>query len=141
MSRIPEEGGRSSRAGAGGKPSGSSPLENVLREARRLLAARSFAEVISRLEVHRPAEWAPLDETGGRLLRLLGQAFLGEQRWRDGCDCLEQLRAAHQQKPILSRNDYAATLSDLSRCYRELSAPQMAQECLDEARRTLQSGD
>ena len=35
--------------------------DQLLREVRRLLAARAYGQAIDRLDVHRPAEWATLD--------------------------------------------------------------------------------
>jgi hypothetical protein len=101
---------------------------------RRLLANRAFDEVIDRLDVHRPAEWAVLDAHGGRVLRTLGQAYLGRGDLAAARDCLEQLRTAHQEQPVLSAGDYAAALSDLVRCYRGLGRVDLAETCRQEAR-------
>src|SRR5262249_61918071 len=51
--------------------------DDLFREARRLLAGKAFDQVIDRLDVYRPPEWAVVDARGARVLRLLGQADLG----------------------------------------------------------------
>lgn len=112
-------------------------VDNLLREARRLLAARAFDEVAERLELHRPAEWAATDESGARLLRLLGQAYLGRGDLHAARDCFEHLRALQQEKPRLPRDEIAAALSDLCKCYRGLQLPDLAAACQEEARRLL----
>lgn len=137
--RLPEEGEDRSPREASAASDRTSPLESLVREARRLLASRSYEEVIRRLEVHRPAEWAVVDETTARLLRLLGQAHLGQKDWMKARDCLEHLRGLQQEKAVLSRNDHAAALSDLCKCYRELNLNDLAEQCQQEARRLLQS--
>ena len=48
--------------------------EAMFREVRRLLASREYDQVIDRLDIHRPAEWAVVDLLGARTLRALGQA-------------------------------------------------------------------
>ena len=45
--------------------------EELVREVRRLLSRRAFADVVDRLDIHRPAEWVTLDVRGARILRLL----------------------------------------------------------------------
>jgi len=113
------------------------PMDNLFREIRRLLALRSFDEVINKLDVHRPAEWAAVDLKGMRILRFLGQAYLGKGDLSAGRDCLEQLRALQREKARLSRDDYSATLSDLVKCYRALKLDALAKECQEEARRLM----
>ena len=114
-------------------------VDTLLREARRLLASRSYAEAAAKLEVHRPAEWAAIDGSGTRLLRLLGQAYLGKGDLAAARDCLEHLHALERQKPNLTRDELAAALSDLCKCYRALNLTDLAAACLAEARR-LQFG-
>jgi eukaryotic-like serine/threonine-protein kinase len=114
------------------------PQDDFFREVRRLLANRAYDQVIDRLDVHRPAEWAPLDTGGGRTLRALGQAYLGRGDLAAARDCLEQLRAAQKETPVLARPDYAAALSDLVKCYRGLGQKELADACQAEARRLLQ---
>jgi serine/threonine protein kinase len=113
------------------------PQEDLFREVRRLLANRAFAEVIDRLDVHRPAEWAVVDPSGGRTLRALGQAYLGQGDLAAARDCLEQLRTAQKEQPVLPPPDYAAALSDLVKCYRGLGQADLAEACQEEARRLL----
>jgi hypothetical protein len=115
-------------------------VDTLLREARRLLASRAFDEVVNRLEVHRPAEWAALDGSGVRLLRLLGQAYLGKGDLRAARDCLEHLRALERERPALPRDELASALSDLYKCYRDLDLPELAADCLEEARRLQRGG-
>lgn len=112
-------------------------VDNLLREARRLLAARSFQEVIARLEVHRPAEWAAVDSAGARVLRLMAQAYVGLEDWRAARECLEHLRALQQERQRLTRDEFAAALSDLCRCYRSLGLDELARACQEEVRRLL----
>lgn len=112
-------------------------IDNLLREARRLLASRAYDEVISKLDVHRPAEWAAVDSSGARLVRLLGQAYLGKQDLRGARDCFEHLRDLQREQPRLSRDEFAAALSDLCKCYRGLNLSDLAAACQEEARRLL----
>jgi hypothetical protein len=111
--------------------------QELFREVRRLLATRAFDEVIDRLDVHRPAEWAVVDADGGRTLHLLGQAYLGRGDLAAARDCLEQLRTAQQEQPVLPPPDYAAALSDLVRCYRGLGQMDLAETRREEAHRLL----
>lgn len=115
-------------------------LDTLLREARRLLANRSYEEAATRLEVHRPAEWAAVDGSGARLLRLLGQAYLGKGDLRSARDCLEHLRALERERPQLARDELAAALSDLCKCYNALNLPDLSAACLEEARRLQRGG-
>jgi serine/threonine protein kinase len=112
-------------------------LDTLFREVRRLLANRAFAQVIDRLDVHRPAEWAVVDLLGARTLRALGQAYLGLGDLPAARDCLEQLRTTQKEQGLLSRPDYAAALSDLLKCYRGLGQTELARACQEEARRLL----
>jgi eukaryotic-like serine/threonine-protein kinase len=109
----------------------------LFREVRRLMACRAFDQVIDRLDVHRPAEWAVVDLTGARTLRALGQAYLGLGDLAAARDCLEQLRTTQREQGLLPRPDYAAALSDLFKCYRGLGQMELAQACQEEARRLL----
>jgi serine/threonine protein kinase len=114
------------------------PADDLFREVRRLLAARDYDGVIDRLDIHRPAEWAVLDPAGARTLRVLGQAYLGRGDLAEARDCLEQLRGAQKERPLLSPTDFAAALTDLFKCYRNLGQPERARDCQEEARRLLQ---
>jgi serine/threonine protein kinase len=125
-------------AASPGLPVAAPPEDDRFREVRRLLANRAYDEVIDRLDVHRPAEWAVLDAAGGRTLRALGQAYLGRGELAAARDCLEQLRAAQREQAVLPAAEYAAALSDLVRCYRGLGLTELAEECQQEARRLLQ---
>lgn len=113
------------------------PADSLFREVRRLLAARSYEQVIDRLDVHRPPEWAVLDVMAARTLRALGQAYLGLPNLPAARDCLEQLRAAQKEQSLLPPADYAAALSDLYKCYRGLGQMELAQACQEEVRRLL----
>jgi serine/threonine protein kinase len=112
-------------------------VDTLFREMRRLLAARAYEQVIDRLDVHRPPEWAVLDAMGARTLRTLGQAYLGVGNLPAARDCLEQLRSAQREQNLLPRTDYAAALSDLVKCYRKLGQTEAARTCQEEARRLL----
>jgi serine/threonine protein kinase len=109
----------------------------LFREVRRLLAGKHYHQVIDRLDVHRPAEWAVLDRIGARTLRTLGQAYLGRGDLTAARECLEQLRDVQRQQSLLAKGDYAAALSDLYRCYRGLSLEALAKACRDEVHRLL----
>jgi hypothetical protein len=109
----------------------------LFREVRQLLAKRAFDQVIDRLDIHRPAEWAVVDLLGTRTLRALGQAYLGLGNLVAARDCLEQLRTAQEEQELLSRPDYAAAMSDLVRCYRGLGLLELAQACQEEVRKLL----
>ena len=111
--------------------------DQLFREARRLLAGKKYDEVIDRLDVHRPAEWAVIDRRGARMLRILGQAYLGRGDLASARECLEQLRDAQRQQALLARPDYAAALSDLYKCYRGLGLAELARACQEEARGLL----
>ncbi len=117
------------------RPWDAAQADTLFHEVRRLLAVRAYDEVIAKLEVHRPAEWAAVELPGMRLLRFLGQAFLGKGDLPACRDCLEQLRALQREQPRLPREEYAAALSDLVKCYRALHLDTLAQECQEEARR------
>lgn len=109
----------------------------LFREVRRMLAARAYEQAIDRLDVHRPAEWAVLDATGARTLRLLGQAYLGLGNLPAARDCLEQLRVSQNEQALLPQGDYAAALSDLFKCYRRLGQIDAARACQEEAQKML----
>ncbi len=109
----------------------------LFREVRRLLACRAYEQIIDRLDVHRPAEWAVVDLAGARTLWALGQAYLGLGDLPAARDCLEQLRAAQREQALLPPPDYAAALSDLFKCYRSLGQVELARACQEEARRLL----
>jgi hypothetical protein len=78
-----------------------------------------------------------VDAAGGPTLRLLGQAYLGRGELAAARDCIEQLRTAQKEQPVLSVADYAAALSDLVRCYRGLGRVDLAEACRQEARTLL----
>jgi serine/threonine-protein kinase len=109
----------------------------LFREVRRLMACRAYDQVVDRLDVHRPAEWAVVDLAGARTLRALGQAYLGLGDLAAARDCLEQLRTTQREQGLLPRPDYAAALSDLFKCYRGLGQMELARACQEEARRLL----
>lgn len=109
--------------------------EALFRDVRKLLAARAYPQVIDRLDVHRPAEWAVLDLMGARTLRVLGQAYLGCGEWKQACECLEQLRSGHREAPVLSTGEYVAALSELVKCYRAMGLEDLAAACQDEVKR------
>jgi serine/threonine protein kinase len=110
----------------------------LFRDIRRLLGQREYVQVIDRLDVHRPAEWAALDVKGATILRYLGQAYLGRGDLPAARDCLEQLRDAQKEQHLLAHQDFAAALSDLVKCYRALGRPELADTCQQEARRIQQ---
>jgi serine/threonine-protein kinase len=116
---------------------GSEDAEAMFREVRRLLAARSYEQVIDKLDVFRPAEWSVADLFGARTLRALGQAYLGRGDLRSARECLEHLRTIQKEQSLLSKPDYAAALSDLVKCYRGLGLMEFAQACQDEVKRLL----
>jgi serine/threonine protein kinase len=114
-------------------------VDTLLREVRRLLASKAYDQAIDRLDIHRPPEWAAADALGARTLRLLGQAYLGRGDAGQGDlaaarDCLEQLRTIQKEQQLLPRADYAASLTDLFKCYRALGLQELAQACQEEAR-------
>jgi serine/threonine protein kinase len=111
--------------------------ETLFREVRKLLASRAYAQVIDRLDIYRPADWAVLDLMGARTLRALGQAFLGQGELQQARECLEQLRAGQRELNLLSKTDFAAVLSDLFKCYRGLGLQDLARACQEEAKRLL----
>jgi serine/threonine protein kinase len=112
-------------------------IEALFREVRKHLASRAYEQVIDRLFLHRPAEWAVVDPLGARTLRALGQAYLGLGDLIQTRECLEQLRTVQRQQKLLPRKEYAAALSDLYRCYQRLGLAEQAQACQDEARQQL----
>jgi len=118
-------------------PAADATADALFREVRRLLAARAYEQVVDRLDVHRPPEWAVLDLLGARTLRALGQAYLGLGDLPAARDCLEQLRATQKEQSLLPRPDFAAALSDLFKCYRGLGQMELAQVCQEEARKLL----
>jgi tetratricopeptide (TPR) repeat protein len=93
--------------------------------------------VIDRLDIHRPAEWAVVDLLGARTLRALGQAYLGRGDLRAARECLEQLRTAQKERPLLTRDEHAAALTDLVKCYRGMGDLDQAGQCQEETRRLL----
>jgi serine/threonine-protein kinase len=120
-------------------PPGDDNGEDLVRDARRLLGRRAYGDVIDRLDIHRPAEWVTLDLRGARILRLLGQAFLGRGDLRSARDCLEQLRSAQQEQGLLPRHQFAAVLTDLLKCHRGLGLDELAAWCQEEVKQ-LQRG-
>jgi serine/threonine-protein kinase len=136
----PPEGSAASSGEAGRPvpgPAADEAADARFRDVRRLLAGRAFAQVIDRLDVYRPPEWAVIDLAGARTLRALGQAYLGLGDLAAARDCLEQLRTSHKEQALLPRSDYAAALSDLFKCYRGLGQLELAQACQEEARSLL----
>jgi serine/threonine protein kinase len=113
---------------------GADVADALFREVRRLLASKAYEQVIDRLDVHRPAEWAVADLLGARALRALGQAYLGRGDLANARDCLEQLRTTQREQALLPRSDYAAALSDLVKCYRALGLKELAEARQEEAR-------
>jgi serine/threonine-protein kinase len=113
-------------------------LDELFREVRKLLANRAYDQVIDRLDIHRPAEWQVMDLRAARTLRALGQAYLGRGDLAAARDCLEQLRAGQKEQAVLARQEHAAALSDLVKCYRGLGQPELAEVCRQEARDLLQ---
>jgi hypothetical protein len=111
--------------------------EALFRDVRRLLAGKHFDQVIDKLDIHRPAEWAVVDKMGARTLRALGQAYLGRGNLVDARECLEQLRTVQRAQHLLPRQDYAAALSDLVKCYRALGLEELALQTQQEARGLL----
>jgi tetratricopeptide (TPR) repeat protein len=114
-------------------------VDDLFREVRKLLAGKAYDQVIDRLDIHRPAEWQTIDHRAARTLRALGQAYLGRGDLNAARDCLEQLRAAQKEQAVLSRQDHAAALSDLVKCYRALGYAEVAEACQEEVRLLLQS--
>ena len=119
------------------RPGADAEMDALFREVRKLLAGKSYDQVIDKLDIHRPAEWTVVNLLGARTLRVLGQAYLARGEFVQGRDCLEQLRMAQQEQSLLSPADYAAALSDLCKCYRGLGQAELAQSCQEEARRLL----
>ncbi len=111
--------------------------DRLFREVRRLLAGKKYDQVIDRLDIHRPAEWAVLNRMGARTLRILGHAYVGRGDLTAARECLEQLRDVQRQQPLLAKLDYAAVLSDLYKCYRGLGLEESAKACRQEVRELL----
>lgn len=111
--------------------------ETMFREVRKLLAARAYDQVIDKLDIYRPAEWAVVDVLAARTLRALGQAYLGKNELRLARECLEQLRACQREQNLLPKADYAAALSDLFRCYRGLGMDELAKATQEETKKLL----
>jgi hypothetical protein len=133
-----DRGGAEDRpAGPPGQHSDRGAMDDLFREVRRLLAGRSYDQVIDRLDIHRPAEWAVLDLQSARTLRVLGQAYLGRGDPGAARECLEQLRDAQRGRALLTPEEQAAALTDLGKCYRALGDPEQAGRCQEEARRLL----
>jgi serine/threonine protein kinase len=117
-------------------PSPISPrFEELVHEVRRLLARREYDQVIDRLDVHRPAEWAVIGAAGATTLRLLGQAFLARGDLSAARECLEQLRTAQAECTVLPVAEFTLALTDLVKCHRELGEVEQASACLEELRR------
>lgn len=114
--------------------------EKLFREVRRLLAGKAYDQAIDRLDIHRPPEWAVADRLGARTLRMLAQAFLGRGDLSASRECLEQLRTIQKEQQLLSQSDYAAALSDLFRCYRDLGLLELAQATQSEVERMKDGG-
>jgi serine/threonine protein kinase len=118
-------------------PAAPTEADGLFRDVRRLLAAKEYDAAVDRLDVHRPAEWAVVDLRSARILRALGQAYLGRGDLPAARDCLEQLRDVQRQQPLLPKADYAAALSDLFKCYQKLGMAESAKACQEEARGLL----
>lgn len=103
--------------------------ESLVRQARRLLARKDYAQVIDLLDVHRPAEWAVIDRQGAQLLRLLGKAYRLQGQLRLACDCLAQLQALQREQPLLTPREYWAALTELYQCYLALGLTESAGAC------------
>jgi hypothetical protein len=110
------------------------PADAMIREARRHLARGEARAAIDRLDIHRPAEWAVVDRQGARLLRVLGQAYVRGGDWRSARECLEQLRSVQREQALLAPPHYAAALTDLLRCYRQLGLLDLVETIRQEAR-------
>jgi serine/threonine protein kinase len=108
--------------------------DELVRGVRRLLGRKAYEQVIERLEVHRPAEWATLDGPTARLVRLLARGYQGHGNWADARDCLEQVRDGHKEQPVLGRAEYAAALTELATCYERLGQGEQAEACRRELR-------
>jgi serine/threonine protein kinase len=120
--------------GTAERMAGDVSMDVLFRDVRRLLASRAYDEVIDRLDVHRPAEWAVVDLAAARTLRALGQAYLGRGDLPAARECLEQMRSNQREQPLLPRSDYAAALTDLVKCYRALGMTEQARACQEEAK-------
>src|SRR5262249_18594831 len=121
-------------------PAPAAEPDELFREARRLLASKAYDQVIDRLDIHRPAEWAVVDARAARGLRVLGQAYLGRGDWGAGRECREQLRAVQKERAVLSSQEFAAALSDLVKCYKRLGFAEQAEVCQREARELTRGG-
>jgi serine/threonine protein kinase len=134
-------GGALSTTMAETSPTAATPLQRnddpgdaLIRAARRHLARGEMKEAIDRLDIHRPAEWTVVDRQGARLLRALGQAYVGLDDWRSARECLEQLRSVQREQPLLAPTNYAAALTDLLRCYQQLGLNDLADVLKQEIR-------
>ena len=58
------------------RPGADAEMDALFREVRKLLAGKSYDQVIDKLDIHRPAEWTVVNLLGARTLRMLGQAYL-----------------------------------------------------------------
>ena len=76
-----------------------------------------------------------LNRREARLLRLLSQAYLGRGELKTARDCLEQLRTAEKEQPLLAPEELAEALNDLATCYDKLGHADAATRCEQEARR------
>jgi serine/threonine protein kinase len=110
------------------------PAEQLIREARRLMAHGEFDLAIDRLDIHRPAEWTVVDYQGAQVLRLLGQAYVRRGDWRSARECLEQLRSVQREQSLLAAPYFAAALTDLWRSYTQLDLKDQAEGIRQEAR-------
>ncbi len=82
------------------KPGSLDDAVHVLyREVRRLRAARAYEQAIDRLDAHCPPEWAVLDAMGARVLRLLGQAYLGLGNLPAARDCWNNSASPRRNRP------------------------------------------
>jgi 8-oxo-dGTP diphosphatase len=118
---------------------GDDRADELIRQARRLLARCECDKVIDHLDIHRPAEWVVVDRQGARVLRLLGQAYVRRGNWRLACECLEQLRAVQGEHSLLEPITYAAALTDLLHCYEHIGHSDLALGIRKEVQLLLQS--
>ena len=70
----------------------------IVGSSRKYAETRGGADQVA----GRPAEWAAVDASGARLLRLLGQAYLGKNDLAAARECLEHVWGLQNEKPFLS---------------------------------------
>ncbi|MGF1577989.1 MAG: serine/threonine protein kinase [Gemmataceae bacterium] len=114
--------------------------ESLIRKARRHLSRREYAETVDLLDVHRPAEWAVMDQEGAQVLRLLAKAFLGQNDYPSASDCLSQLEEAQHEQSILPVKDFLVVLTDLQQCCEKMGRNDRVKAVRDEIRRIFEAG-